>query len=87
MNTPAYSFDNASSHASNVSLDLLVARGAHDERAARIDGRQESVAVLEAMFEVPAYLHGLADNPRKFKVLGFNQHDGRMRRIRGTTRT
>lgn len=43
--------DDAGADPRDVALDRLVARRAHNESAAWVDGREESVAVLEAVAE------------------------------------
>ena len=55
--------DNSGPNAGNRSFDLLVAMGAHDERAARVSGRQQGVTVVKAMLELSADLNSLAKNP------------------------
>lgn len=44
-----YAFYDASSDAGDCALDLFVARRAHYQRAAGVNGRKERVAVFQAM--------------------------------------
>jgi hypothetical protein len=64
-----YALDNTSADAGDGPLDLFGARRAHDERAARVDGREEGVAVVEAMLEVLADGNGLVDDPAQLALL------------------
>lgn len=49
---PIYPFDDARADPSDGALDSLVARRAHHQSAARINRRQQRVAILQAMLEV-----------------------------------
>lgn len=64
-----YSFDNSCANSSNGPFNLFIARRTHNKRAARVNGRQESVTVLQAMLEVPAQGHGLIHDPLQFAFL------------------
>lgn len=75
-----YAFDEAGAHAGNRPLDFFVARRAHDERAARVDGREKRIAVLEAVLEIAADLETLGRYPGEFIALNTNQHGGKMMR-------
>lgn len=69
-----HAFDDAGSHAGYGPLYLFVARGAHDERASWINGREERIAVLEAMLDIPTNLEALGCYPLEFISLYSDQH-------------
>lgn len=69
LSSCAYALDDAGAHASKRSLDLFVARRAHDECAPGVNRREEGVAVVEAVFEVATSLERLLDDPVKLAFL------------------
>lgn len=58
-----YAFDDPRPDASDVPLDLFGSRCAQHQRAARVNGCQEGVAVFETMLEVSYGRTGLVENP------------------------
>lgn len=76
-----YAFDDAGSHAGYGPLDLFVAWGAHDERAAWINGREERIAVLKPMLDIPTDLEALGCYPLEFISLYSDQHDVGLRKM------
>lgn len=64
-----YPLDNARADSSDGALDPFVAQRAHDQRAARINRRQQRIAVFQAMLEALAGLQGPPDNPCQLAFL------------------
>lgn len=64
-----YPFDDARADSSDGALDPFVARRAHDQRAARINRRQERIAIFQAMLEVLTDFQGPPDNPYQLAFL------------------
>lgn len=64
-----HSLDNARADSSDGALDPFVARRAHDQRAARINRRQQRIAVFQAMLEVLTGLQRPPDNPCQLAFL------------------
>lgn len=62
-------FDYTRADAGYGSLDDLVARGAEHQRAARVDGREEGIAVFEPMLEVYERFVQLREEPVEFALL------------------
>jgi hypothetical protein len=71
---PIYPLDDARADPSDGALDSLVARRAHHQSAARINRRQQRVAVLQAMLEVFASLKSPRDYPSQLAFLERYQH-------------
>lgn len=69
-----YPLDDARADPSDGALDSLVARRAHHQSAARINRRQQRVAILQAMLEVFASLKSPRDYPSQLAFLERYQH-------------
>lgn len=71
-----HSLDDARADARDGSFDLFVAGRAHDQGASRVDGREEGVAILEAMLEVDASGEDFLDCPGELALLGTSCQPG-----------
>jgi len=75
--------DDAGADARQRALDLLVVPRAHDERAPRVDGRQQRVAVLEPVLELAARIERLARDPGQLARPRLGHPRGELRRRDG----
>lgn len=75
LNKQPYAFNNTSADTSERAFHFFVTRRTHDECTARIDRREERIAILEAMFKIAADLECLVDDPIEFAhLIKVDQH-------------